>query len=91
MPPVEPTTVTVAVSVTDGTDPIQNVDVVLEDSENHQYTGKTGSAGGCNITEVPVGTYSVSATATGYSDYASSEDVEITEESHALTITMVEA
>ena len=91
MPPVEPTTVTVAVSVTDGTDPIQNVDVVLEDSENHQYTGKTGSAGGCNITEVPVGTYSVSATATGYTDYASSEDVEITEESHALTITMVEA
>ena len=91
MPPVEPTTVTVAVSVTDGTGPIQNVDVVLEDSENHQYTGRTGSAGGCNITEVPVGTYSVSATATGYTDYASSEDVEITEESHALTITMVEA
>ena len=94
MPPA-PTTVTVAVSVSydnDGTTtPVENADVTLTDADSNEYTGKTGSAGGCNITEVPVGTYSVSATATGFTDYASSEDVEITEESHALTITMVEA
>jgi len=64
------------------------VDVVLEDSENHQYTGKTGSAGGCNITEVPEGTYTVTATCSGYNDYTSSEDVVISEENKSLSITM---
>ena len=80
-----------AVTVSDGTDPIQNVDVVLEDSENHQYTGKTGSAGGCNITDVPEGTYSVAATCSGYTDYASSEDVVISEENKTISITMTAA
>lgn len=95
MPPVEPTTVTVAVSVSydnDGTPtPVENADVTLTDAEEHEYTGRTGSAGGCNIQNVPVGTYTVTATATGYTDYESSEDVEITEESHSLSITMTEA
>ena len=88
--PVTPTTVTVAVTVTDGTNGIQNVDVVLTDSEEHEYTGKTGSAGGCNIQNVPEGTYTVTATKTGYADYTSSEDVEISEENKTLSITMTE-
>lgn len=95
MPPVEPTTVTVAVSVSydnDGTvTPIENADVTLTDADSNEYTGKTGSAGGCNIQNVPVGTYSVTATATGYTDYESAEDVEISEENKSLSITMTEA
>lgn len=65
--------------------------MTLVDSEEHEYTGKTGSAGGCNIQDVPVGTYSVVVTATGFTDYESSEDVEITTESHSLSVTMTEA
>ena len=62
----EITTTDIAVTVTDGTDPVSNVDVILEDAEEQQYTGKTGDQGGCNIKNVPLGTYSVVASATGY-------------------------
>lgn len=67
------------------------MDVVLTDAENHEYTGKTGSAGGCNIADVPEGTYSVAATCTGYTDYASSEDVAISDENKTISITMTAA
>lgn len=82
----EPVTVDIAVSVTDGTDPIENVDVTLEDTEETQYTGKTGSAGGCTISNVPVGTYSVTASATGYTDYTGT--LTVTEETNTLSITL---
>ena len=52
-------------SVTDGTDPIEGATVTLIDSEEEEYTGTTGSAGGCTIKDVPEGTYTVTATATG--------------------------
>ena len=82
----EPVTQNISVSVTDGTDPIENVDVILEDSNETQYTGKTGSAGGCTISNVPEGTYSVVATATGYNEYTGT--MEVTEENKTLTITL---
>lgn len=34
------------------------------------YTGTTGTAGGCNISNVPYGTYTVTATKTGYANYS---------------------
>ena len=74
-PTPTPELVTVAVSVTDGTDGIEGAEVTLIDAEENEYTGTTGSAGGCNIKDVPEGTYSVTATATGYTDYESAEDV----------------
>lgn len=82
---------TVAVTVTDGEEGIEGAEVTLIDAEENEYTGTTGSAGGCNIKDVPEGTYSVTATATGYVDYESSEDVEISEESKSISITMIEA
>lgn len=62
------------------------MDVILEDSEETQYTGKTGSAGGCTISDVPEGTYSVVATATGYDEYTGT--LEVSEETTTLTITL---
>ncbi|WP_295588799.1 carboxypeptidase-like regulatory domain-containing protein [uncultured Methanobrevibacter sp.] len=82
----EPVTRNISVSVTDGTDPVENVDVVLEDAEEHQYTGKTGSAGGCTISNVPEGTYSVAASATGYTDYTGT--FEVSENNTTLSITL---
>lgn len=59
----------ISVSVTDGTTGIGSVDVVLEDADENQYTGKTGSAGGCTISNVPEGSYTVMASKTGYAVY----------------------
>ncbi len=57
----------VSVTVTDGENGIGNVDVVLsQDGNETTYTGKTGGAGGCNVTDVPYGAYSVTATCDGY-------------------------
>lgn len=74
-------------SVTDGTNPIEGATVTLIDSEKEEYTGTTGSAGGCTIKNVPEGTCTVTAEATGYTDYED-EDVEISDESKTLSITM---
>lgn len=84
----DPVTVTrdISVSVTDGTDPLENVDVILEDAEENQYTGKTGSAGGCTIKDVPEGTYNVVASATGYTDYE--DTLTVTAETDTLEIEM---
>ncbi|WP_296875519.1 carboxypeptidase-like regulatory domain-containing protein [uncultured Methanobrevibacter sp.] len=83
----EPVTHNISVSVTDGTDPIENVDVILEDSNETQYTGKTGSAGGCTISNVPEGTYSVVATATGYNEYTGTLTVDENTSTLAITLT----
>ncbi len=57
----------IGVSVTDGNDGVGNVDVVLSVTGSETtYTGKTGTAGGCTIKDVPYGTYDVTATADGY-------------------------
>lgn len=76
----------ISVSVSDGTDPLENVDVILEDAEENQYTGRTGSAGGCTIRNVPEGTYDVVATATGYQDYTGT--LTVSEESTTLNVTL---
>lgn len=76
----------ISVSVTDGTTGIGSVDVVLEDADENQYTGKTGSAGGCTISNVPDGSYTVSGIATGYNDYTGT--ITVSEENTTLTITL---
>lgn len=76
----------ISVSVTDGTTGIGSVDVVLEDADENQYTGKTGSAGGCTISNVPEGSYSVMASKTGYAVYTG--NITVGEENTTLTITL---
>ena len=57
----------IAVSVTDGENGIGSVSVVLSQTGNETtYTGNTGGQGGCNIKDVPYGTYDVTATKEGY-------------------------
>lgn len=92
IPPAnEPDTVTrnISVSVTDGTDPVGNVDVIFEDVEENQYTGKTGSAGGCTISNVPEGTYTIVASATGFEEYTG--EITVSEENTTLNITLTES
>lgn len=78
----------ISVSVSDGTDPIQGVAVVLTDTEDETktFTGTSGSAGGCTLSEVALGTYTVSATKEGYLDYTGS--LTVTEETDSLEIEM---
>ena len=52
------------------------MDVILEGTDENQFTGKTGSAGGCTLSNVPEGTYSVVATASGYNEYTGSITVD---------------
>ena len=78
----------ISCSVTDGTNPLENVDAVLEDADETQYTGKTGSAGGCTISNVPEGTYSVAASKTGYKVYTG--NITVNEETTTLNITLTE-
>lgn len=85
--PTPVTTYNISVSVSDGTDPLENVDVTLDDGEN-EYSGKTGSAGGCTISNVPEGTYNVTASKTGYNEYTGTMNV--SEENTNLTITMTQ-
>lgn len=46
-------------------EPIENAIVTLIKDEN-SYSGKTGTAGGCTIKDVPLGTYDVLATVDTY-------------------------
>lgn len=78
----------IKVNVTNGTDPIGNVSVTLTDSDNNEYSGKTGDAGGCNIKNVPEGQYNVVATASGYNEYTGT--INVNEETTTLNITLTE-
>ena len=67
-----PSTYDVEVSVTDGTNPISGVAVKLT-LGTKEYTGTTGSKGGCSINKILSNTtaYNVTATKSGYT-YAGS-------------------
>ena len=91
---VEETTVetgNISVSVTDGTNGIGSVSVILSQTGNETtYTGNTGGAGGCNIKNVPYGEYDVTATATGYEKYEGTFTVDSDEEELNITLTQEE-
>lgn len=71
-------------TITDGTDPLSDVQVILSDGIN-EFTGKTGSAGGCTISNVPEGSYNVTASKAGYIEYTGKLHVS---KNDNLTITM---
>ena len=82
----------IAVSVSDKTteEGIQGVSVTITDTTDNTstFTGTTGPAGGCNLKDVPVGTYDVTATKEGYTTYE--DEITVTAESSTLAITMEE-
>lgn len=53
-------------------------------------TGTTGSAGGCSITGVLDGTYTVTVTADGFEDYSASITVDSTHTSFNISLTAVQ-
>ena len=60
----------------------------MSDGEN-EYTGKTGSAGGCTISNVPEGEYEVAASKTGYVDYEGT--LTVNDETGSLSIVLEES
>ena len=91
---VEETTVEtgdISVSVTDGTNGIGSVSVVLSQTDSQTtYTGTTGGAGGCYIKDVPYGEYIVTATADGYVTAESTITVDSANEELNITLTQEE-
>lgn len=88
---VTPTTVNISATVTsDGTTPIQGATVTLTDTTDSTktFTGTSGSAGGCTLSNVPLGTYTVTAACEGYENYTGAEDLEVTAETDSLAIQM---
>ena len=83
--------VDISVTVTDTNENrLENVEVTITDTtdSNSSFTGTTGSQGGCNLTNVPIGEYSVSAVKTGYVTYTGS--LTVTSETDSLSIEMTE-
>lgn len=66
-----PQTGNVSVTVKDEEgNPLQGVDVIIGDENTgEEYEGTTGSAGGCNITNIPVRTWNLLGIKEGYEQY----------------------
>ena len=69
--------------MTDGTDPVSGVSVAVKDKG---ISGTTGVAGGCTLSNVPVGNVIITAIKEGYADYSHEET--ITSETTSLSITL---
>ncbi len=78
------TTVNIGVTVTDGSDPVSGVAVAIGD-----INGTTGGQGGCTLSNVPVGSATVTATKEGYEAY--SQSVTITASTETLEIVLTES
>ena len=76
------------VTVTDGTDPLENAAVVFTDYNDVgvSFTGTTNSSGKCTI-EVPLEKYDVTATCAGYVDYEHPSQITVSGDT-TLTIEM---
>lgn len=85
----EITSKNITVTVTDGAEALENVDIILTDSEEQEYTSKTDNTGACTISNVPLGVYSIVASKTGYTDYE--DTLNVTNETTSVAITLVES
>ena len=79
--PVTPT-YTISFIINDGTDPIENASVVIDD-----VTKTTGSQGGCTFNEIEEGDVSVTVSATGYT--TKTETITVDAEHLSFTISLV--
>lgn len=79
-------TVDIQVSVKDAEEQnVSGASVVLT-ANNEEYSCQTGTAGGCKISNVPLGEYTVSATATGFEEL--SDTLEVTAETESLPLVL---
>lgn len=82
-------TVDIQVSVKDTEEQnISGASVVLT-ANNENYSCQTGTAGGCKISNVPLGEYALSATATGFEELSDTISVTAETESLPLVLTAV--
>lgn len=75
-----------------------NIHVTVQDNEENpieganvtvnEITSTTGSQGGCNLTNVPVGSQTINVTAEGYDEY--SETINVSSTANEFTITLTE-
>ena len=65
-------------TINDGTNPITGATVTLKNKVTEEvYTsGKSGSTGGCNINNLPMGSYVATVKCTGYTTVTDDLDVE---------------
>jgi hypothetical protein len=81
---VTPETTTVHVTVNDGENPISGATVTIG-----EITGTTIN-GGCNLSEVPEGTETITVTKDGYNEYTDSITVSSTNNEFTITLTEAE-
>lgn len=74
----------ISVSVSDGTDAVSGASVSLSKNGTVVASSTTGSAGGCTLSNVEDGTYTVTVTKDGFSDY--SDTVTTSVDNTSLTI-----
>ena len=79
--PVTPTTRSISFTINDGKDPISGAKVTIGTTER-----TTGGAGGCNFTDIPDGSVSVTVTADGYQ--TKTQTITVSESSTSFTISL---
>ena len=62
----------ISVSVNDGTDPVSCATVSLLKNNNLVTSSRTGTAGGCTLSNVEDGSYTLTVTKEGYNEYSDS-------------------
>lgn len=60
----------IKIRVTDGTNPVKGAIVKLVKNNKTIASSKTGSAGGCTLSNVEDGSYTISVTKIGFVDYS---------------------
>lgn len=78
-----PETVNIHVTVNDGTDPVEGATVTID-----EISSITGSAGGCNLQNVPTGIQTIEVTKEGYVEY--SDSITVSDGNNEFTITLTE-
>lgn len=84
--PEEIEKVNISISVSDGENPISSAAVTITNNDDVTITGTTGSAGGCNLSNVPLGDYTIKVLASNYDNYT--DTITVTNETTSLAITM---
>lgn len=79
----------ISVSVTDGTNPISGASVKLMKNNTLIKSSTTGSAGGCNLTNVEDGTYTIQVTKEGFVEYSDTVTTSVDNASLTIELTAI--
>lgn len=85
-PPENKVDITVTIS-DESSNPVEGAAVTLKRTTLTPYTGESDASGECELTDVYVGAYNVTVTATGYQDYVGS--VTVDDDTSTLDVTIL--